>query len=166
LQAGRRGGRAAAGSEPGAPTGSAGPPWPAAPSVTGAARGASPNPPHRRHTITGARNGRIDEDNTVFLHGYQNVAPQDVQAIAAGHATWNPQTQRYEISGRSYGVESNGTVFPDSGTGMVKLDRNEYAALKEIVRAGGDLHWNLDIYLVNAVRNPPASGPGRSWLAG
>jgi hypothetical protein len=81
----------------------------------------------------------VQEDNTVYLGGYERVATQDVQAIAAGHAVWNPETQRYEINGRSYGVEPNGTVFPDSGTGMVKLDRNEYAALKEIVRAGGDL---------------------------
>ena len=36
-------------------------------------------------------------------------------------------------------MEHNGTVYPVSGTGMVKLDRNEYAALKEIVRADGDL---------------------------
>ena len=81
----------------------------------------------------------IREDNTVYLHGYEGVATQDVRGIAAGNAFWNPESQRYEINGRSYCVEPNGTVFPDSGAGMVKLDRNEYAALKEIVRAGGDL---------------------------
>jgi hypothetical protein len=81
----------------------------------------------------------VDKDNTVYLHGYEHVATDDVQGIAAGQAVWNQDTQRYEINGRSYGVEPNGTVFPDSGAGMVKLDRNEYAALKEIVRANGDL---------------------------
>jgi hypothetical protein len=81
----------------------------------------------------------VVEDNTVFLRGHENVAAADVQGIAAGRAFWNPESQRYEINGRSYGVEPNGRVFPDSGAGMVKLDRNEYAALKEIVRAGGDL---------------------------
>ncbi|WP_127498946.1 hypothetical protein [Actinoplanes solisilvae] len=106
--------------------------------MAGSARGLELNPPHRRHTITGARNGQVQAENTVYLRGYEGVATQDVQGIAAGEATWNPVTQRYEINGRSYGVEPNGTVFPDSGTGMVKLGRNEYAALKEITRAGGD----------------------------
>ena len=59
-------------------------------------------------------------------------------AALPARARWNPETQRYEINGRSYGVEPSGTVFPDSGTGVVKLDRNEYAALVEIARAGGD----------------------------
>jgi hypothetical protein len=35
-------------------------------------------------------------------------------------------------------VEPSGTVFPDSGPGIVKLDRNEYAALTEIAKADGD----------------------------
>ena len=81
----------------------------------------------------------VQENNTVYLRGHEGVVTADVQAIAAGEAVWNAEKQRYEINGRSYGVESTGTVFPDSGAGMVKLDRNEYAALKEIVRAGGDL---------------------------
>jgi hypothetical protein len=115
-----------------------GPPWPVAPSVAGGARGMSLSPPHRRHTITGARNGMVDEDNTVYLRGFEDMAHLDVRAIAAGEATWNPETQRYEVNGRSYGVEERGRVFPGSGAGMVKLDRNEYAALKEIVKAGGD----------------------------
>ncbi|WP_250000317.1 hypothetical protein [Actinoplanes sp. M2I2] len=124
---------------PGKPDGSPGPPWPTVGSVTGSAHGKDLNPPHRRHTITGARNGIVGEENSVYLRGYEGVATDDVQGIAAGDALWNPLTQRYEINGRSYGVEANGRVFPDSGAGMVKLDRNEYAALKEIVRAGGDL---------------------------
>jgi hypothetical protein len=116
-----------------------GPPWPASDGVIGSARGADLNPPHRRHTITGARNGQVKENNTVYMRGHEGAAAQDVQAIASGEAFWNRETQLYEIRGRSYGVEPNGTVYPVSGTGMVKLDRNEYAALKEIVRAGGDL---------------------------
>jgi hypothetical protein len=126
-------------SESNAAPGTSGPPWPVAGTVTGSARGRDLNPPHRRHTVAGASNGQIQEQNTVYLRGYEGVAAQDVPAIASGEATWNPNIQRYEINGRSYGVEPNGTVFPDSGAGMVKLDRNEYAALKEISRAGGDL---------------------------
>ena len=116
----------------------AGPPYRAADSVTGAANGKNLNPPHRRHTIAGSRNGQIQEQNTVYLRGHEGVADRDVQAIAAGEARWNSDTQRYEINGRSYGVEPSGTMFPDSGPGMVKLDRNEYAALKEIAKADGD----------------------------
>ncbi|MCO8275394.1 hypothetical protein M1L60_32915 [Actinoplanes sp. TRM 88003] len=117
---------------------SSGPPWPTADGVAGSARGRDLNPPHQRHTIAGSRSGMIDQENTVYLRGYESVAATDVQAIAAGEGTWNPTSQRYEINGRSYGVEPSGRVFPDSGDGMVKLDRNEYAALKEIARAGGD----------------------------
>ena len=42
-----------------------------------------------------------------------------------------------EINGRKYGVEENGRTFPISGNGLVELDRNEYAALTEIAKAGG-----------------------------
>jgi hypothetical protein len=30
-------------------------------------------------------------------------------------------------------------VYPDSGPGIVKLDRNEYAALQQIAKAKGDV---------------------------
>jgi hypothetical protein len=62
----------------------------------------------------------------------------DVAQIAAGNARWDKATNRYEINGRMYGVEPGGTVYPDSGPGIAKLDRNEYAALTEIAKAGGD----------------------------
>ena len=39
-----------------------------------------------------------------------------------------PRDGRYEINSRSYGVEPNGTVFPDSGAGIAKLNRVEYSA--------------------------------------
>jgi hypothetical protein len=116
----------------------AGPPWPVAEGVDGAARGKTLNPPNARHTVAGARSGMVRPDNTVVLRGNEDAMGNDVAQIAAGNARWNPATNRYEINGRSYGVEANGTVFPDSGPGLVKLDRNEYAALTEIAKAGGD----------------------------
>ncbi|MDG4785352.1 hypothetical protein O7626_05290 [Micromonospora sp. WMMD1102] len=106
--------------------------------VPGPARGRDLRVPHPRHTVAGSRNGEVKDPSTVYLRGYEDAARGDVEQIAAGNARWNPETQRYEVNGRSYGVESNGTVFPDSGDGVVKLDRNEYAALKEITRVGGD----------------------------
>ncbi|HEY0698044.1 MAG TPA: hypothetical protein VGD43_09575 [Micromonospora sp.] len=67
------------------------------------------------------------------------MARDDIAQIAAGRAKWDKDIQRYEINGRLYAVESTGTVFPVSGVGVAQLDRNEYAALKEIARAQGDL---------------------------
>jgi hypothetical protein len=124
--------------QPSTPPATQGPPWPVADGVQGEARGKSLKGPHPRHTITGARNGQIKPDNTVALRGYEDAVKGDVKGIADGQATWNPATNRYEINGRSYGVEPSGTVFPDSGTGLAKLDRNEYAALKQLARADGD----------------------------
>ena len=115
-----------------------GPPWPVADGVQGSAVGKSVRPPHWRHTISGAKNGEIKPTNTIILRGYEDPVRGDVKGIADGEATWNPATNRYEINGRSYGVEPNGTTFPDSGPGLAKLDRNEYAALTELAKADGD----------------------------
>src|SRR5262249_21173524 len=116
----------------------AGPPWPVADGVDGAARGKTLNPPNARHTVAGARSGKGRAHHSGGLRGNEDAMRDDVAQIAAGNASWNPATNRYEINGRSYGVEPSGTVFPDSGPGIVKLDRNEYAALTEIAKAGGD----------------------------
>jgi uncharacterized protein YukE len=115
------------------------PPWPVADGTPGSAHGKSLNPPNARHTVAGAKHGQIKGENSVILKGEESAVQGDVRQIASGKAEWNPQSQRYEINGRSYGVEPSGTVFPDSGPGIVKLDRNEYAALKEIARADGDV---------------------------
>lgn len=115
-----------------------GPPWQVADGVQGSAAGKSVKPPHWRHSINAAKNGEVKPTNTVILRGYEDSVPGDVKGIADGSATWNPATYRYEINGRSYGVEANGTTFPDSGPGLAKLDRNEYAALKELAKADGD----------------------------
>ena len=117
----------------------AGPPWPVADGVDGAARGKTLNPPNARHTVAGARSGMVRPNNSVVLRGNEDAMRDDVAQIAAGNARWNKDTSRYEINGRTYGVEPSGTVYPDSGPGIVKLDRNEYAALTEIAKAGGDL---------------------------
>jgi hypothetical protein len=116
----------------------AGPPWPVADDVDGAARGKTLNPPNARHTVAGARSGMVRPSNSVVLRGNEDAMRDDVAQIAAGNARWNPATNRYEINGRSYGVEPSGTVFPDSGPGIVKLDRNEYAAMTAIAKADGD----------------------------
>jgi hypothetical protein len=115
-----------------------GPPWPVADGVVGPARGKDLRPPNNRHTVTGARSGQVRADNTVILRGNEQAVRDDVREIAAGNAAWDDAAAVYRVNGRSYRVEPQGTVFPVSGPGLVYLDRNEYAALQEIAKAGGD----------------------------
>ncbi|MGW4439032.1 WXG100-like domain-containing protein [Streptomyces sp. NPDC004596] len=114
-------------------------PWPAASGIKGPAAGKDLKPPHPRHTIAGAGSGEVKEVNSVVLRGYEQDINQDVADIAAGRGTFDKVTNRYEINGRTYGVEDTGRVYPDSGKGVAKLDRNEYAALQQIVKAKGDI---------------------------
>ena len=116
----------------------AGPPWPVADGVVGPARGKDLRPPNNRHTVAGARSGQVRGDNTVILRGNEQAIREDVQEIAAGNAEWDDAAAVYRVNGRTYRVEPQGTVFPVSGPGLVYLDRNEYAALQEIAKAGGD----------------------------
>ncbi|MBL1083089.1 hypothetical protein JK359_14030 [Streptomyces actinomycinicus] len=116
-------------------------PWPAVSGVEGPAGGKTLRPPNARHTVSGAaHSGRnVREANSVVLRGYEQDIHQDIADIAAGKGAWDDATSRYEINGRTYGVEDTGTMYPDSGTGIVKLDRNEYAALQQISKAKGDI---------------------------
>jgi hypothetical protein len=116
----------------------AGPPWPVADDVEGTARGKTLKPPNARHTVAGARSGMVRPNNSVVLRGNEDAMRDDIAQIAAGNARWDAPTSRYEINGRTYGVEPTGTVYPDSGPGIAKLDRNEYAALTAIAKADGD----------------------------
>ncbi|MGN5379966.1 hypothetical protein ACQ4WX_30395 [Streptomyces lasalocidi] len=97
--------------------------------------------PNARHTVSGAAHSgkNILEANSVILRGYEQQVNQDIADIAAGRGTWDDQTSRYEVNGRTYGVEPTGRMFPDSGPGIAKLDRNEYAALQQISKAKGDI---------------------------
>ncbi|MFF9602785.1 hypothetical protein ACF1GY_10930 [Streptomyces sp. NPDC014684] len=114
-------------------------PWPAASDIKGPAAGKDLKPPHPRHTISGAGSGEVKEVNSVVLRGHEQEINQDVADIAAGKGNFDKVSNRYEINGRTYGVEDTGRVYPDSGTGIAKLDRNEYAALQQIVKAKGDI---------------------------
>ncbi|MFF9684962.1 polymorphic toxin-type HINT domain-containing protein [Streptomyces sp. NPDC014623] len=107
------------------------------PDVRGPAAGKTLKSPHPRHTVAGARNGMVKEKNTVILKGNEADVQNDIKGIAEGRAELVDNGNAYEINGRKYGVEGNGRTFPISGKGLVELDRNEYAALKEIAKAGG-----------------------------
>ncbi|MBZ9643395.1 Flp family type IVb pilin [Streptomyces sp. PSKA30] len=112
--------------------------WQARDDIAGPARGKLLKFPNKRHTISGASGGQVKERNTVILRGNEDQVRADIEGIANGRATLSPDGNTYEINGRTYEVESNGTVFPKSGPGLVQLDRIEYAALKEIARNKGD----------------------------
>ncbi|MCT7351216.1 hypothetical protein N4P33_03400 [Streptomyces sp. 15-116A] len=112
--------------------------WQARDDIAGPARGKLLKFPNKRHTISGASGGQVKERNTVILRGNEDHVRADIEGIADGRATLAPDGNTYEINGRSYEVEPNGTVFPKSGPGLVQLDRIEYAALKEIARNKGD----------------------------
>ncbi|RZT79053.1 hypothetical protein EV382_2249 [Micromonospora violae] len=114
--------------------------------ATDAARKAIPGPagkiplkpPNSRHNLDSIRpKSPSKEVNTVVLPG-TDVA-KDLDDIAAGRATWDPDRQRYLVNGRTYAVEPSGTVFPEAGPGLEQLNRAEYGALKEYIAAGGDI---------------------------
>ncbi|MEU6894972.1 hypothetical protein ABZ934_24890 [Streptomyces sp. NPDC046557] len=114
-------------------------PWLAPSELKGPAAGKELKPPNARHTVSGSASGEVKENNSVILRGHQESVAQDISDIANGKATYVPETDRYQVNGRTYGVEGSGRVYPDAGPGIVKLDRNEYAALQQIAKAKGDL---------------------------
>ncbi|MEU4215070.1 hypothetical protein [Actinoplanes sp. NPDC026623] len=95
-------------------------------------------PPNNRHNLNNIRPKSPAKDrNTVVLPG-TDVAG-DLEGISAGRGKWDEETSRYEINGRTYAVESTGTVFPVSGPGLVNLSRSEYKVLKQLIGSDGDL---------------------------
>ncbi|WP_229071063.1 hypothetical protein [Actinoplanes sp. DH11] len=116
-----------------------GPPWRGRDDIAGPARGKDLRPPHPRHSFAGLKHGEVKKENTFILRGNEAAVQDDIRQIADGKAKLHKDTGSYEVNGRIYTVEPSGTVFPVSGPGLVPLDNNEYAALKEIARAGGDV---------------------------
>ncbi|SEE39933.1 hypothetical protein SAMN05216489_06471 [Streptomyces sp. 3213] len=130
--------------------------WEAGDDVAGPARGKTLRFPNKRHTISGAGSGQVKEANTVILRGNEDLVRADIEGIAKNRATLSADGNTYEINGRKYRVEDNGTVFPVSGPGLVDMDRIEYAALKEIVRNKGDLSKSQQLQRDPKFVNNPA----------
>ncbi len=94
--------------------------------------------PHRRHDLERITvGGWVRSRNTVILPGTD--VPGDVQLIRAGAGQWDAVRSRYVVRGRSYGLEADGTLFPDSGPGLVKLGRGAYKALQRYIASDGDI---------------------------
>lgn len=65
---------------------------------------------------------------------------KDLDDFGARRSIWDPpDQQRYQVNGRTYAVEPSGTVFPEAGPGLTRLNRAEYGALKEYIAGGGDI---------------------------
>ncbi|GLZ77523.1 hypothetical protein Afil01_23300 [Actinorhabdospora filicis] len=113
-------------------------------------------PPNRRHHLNSVgRKSQVREENTVILPGTD--VRGDLDAIRRGEAAWLPDRDRCLVNGRLYGVEVPGTVYPDEGPGLVKLNRSEYKALKGLIEARGDMDS-----LPSALANNPAV-TGADW---
>lgn len=105
------------------------------PQVRGPARhGIRPPTPGRHRLARIGRSSQPAEKNTVILPGVD--VEGDLEAIRTGRARWNAETNRYEINGRTWAVEGNGTVFPASGPGFVELTRPQFKALMSLNSAG------------------------------
>ncbi|MFE1358176.1 ICP22 family protein [Streptomyces harbinensis] len=113
--------------------------WQAETDIPGPARGLELREPHPRHTFSGVKSGEVKAQNSLVLPEFVSAVRADIGEIAAGNAHFDSTKQRYEVNGRTYGIEPSGTVFPASGPGIIELDRVEYDALKQISRANGDL---------------------------
>lgn len=108
------------------------------PSIPGpAGKGLIKSPHHRHHLNKIGRTSRPKEKNTVILPG-TDVAG-DIELIRLGRAQWLPERNGYQVNGRLYGIEENGTTYPVSGPGLVELTRPEYQALKGVIEARGDM---------------------------
>ena len=95
-------------------------------------------PPNSRHNLDRIRPGNPAKDrNTVVLPGTD--VGTDLADISAGRGTWIPESNRYEVNGRTYAVEPTGTVFPVSGPGFVNLSRSEYKVMKQLIGSDGNI---------------------------
>jgi hypothetical protein len=96
-------------------------------------------------------------ENTIILPETRDAVRQDIADIQAGNARWDPDSNSYVTdSGRRYKVESNGTVFPVDGPGLVQLNRAEFKALQALIAHNGD----ADAARASVARDPgipPAS---------
>jgi hypothetical protein len=107
-------------------------------------------PPNNRHNLSSIRPKNPARDkNTVVLPGTDMAG--DLADIFAGRGTWSDKTSRYEVNGRTYGVESTGTVFPESGPGFVNLSRSQYKVLQQLIGSDGDVDTARD-----ALRRDPS----------
>jgi hypothetical protein len=82
--------------------------------------------PASRHYIRNVRQNSYVRDRNTVIEPWVDI-DADVGAILVGNAARAGDT--FEFDGRRWGVESNGTLYPISGPGFIRLDRESYRAL-------------------------------------
>jgi hypothetical protein len=116
-------------------------PTPVNPNVPGPAGKIQLRPPSDRHQLNRiTAKSPAKPENTIILPETRDAVRQDIADIQAGNARWDPDSNSYVTdSGRRYKVESNGTVFPVDGPGLVQLNRPEFKALQALIAHNGDV---------------------------
>lgn len=111
-------------------------------------------PPNARHNLSRIGKGAPSKaNNTVAIP--PTSMDDDIADINAGKARYDPETQSYITSGRRYKIKDNGTMYPLDGPGLVNLSREEFNALKTMVKHRGDLEQAWD-----AIRRDPRMSRG------
>ena len=94
-------------------------------------------PVRSRHALDAiGRRSHIKEFNSVALPGVDLVEETDLIRRGYGEPLGN---DRWRINGRIYVREGNpqGTLFPESGPSIIRLDRAAFKALTIVVRYNG-----------------------------
>ncbi len=92
----------------------------------------APNDRHLLNRIT-PKMPKKPENSVILPHVDVRA---DVDAINLGQA--ERVGSDFKVNGRTYGIESNGTLFPRSGEGIVQMDRGSYWALQTMIHFGSD----------------------------
>lgn len=122
--------------------------------------------PHDRHMLNRIT-ARMQKKglNSVILPHVDVQA--DVDAINLGQA--ERVDSDFKINGRVYGIESNGTLFPRSGDGIVQLDRGSYWALQTMIAHAGDPErtaFQLAVQGLGRTEQDAAAGVFELWRKG
>ena len=84
--------------------------------------------PHARHSLTGIHAGSFAKHRNSFTEPWVDVRA-DIDAINRGEGYFNARNRRTWINGRIYGMHENGTTWPESGTGVIQINRGTFNAL-------------------------------------
>ncbi|MDQ3252992.1 MAG: hypothetical protein M3R15_03640 [Acidobacteriota bacterium] len=119
-------------------------------------------PPANRHYIAKVTEKSWTKAENTVIEPWVDVKA-DVAAVNAGEAIRTGNL--FEINGRTYGVESNGTLYPISGSGFHSLDRKAYNALK-LYRKFGDTLRVAEIPDNMGVDSAQREAALKAWKAG
>lgn len=116
-------------------------------------------PNAKRHKSQSVRytSSAAKEKNSVVEPG---LIAEDMKAIEAGLALF--KGDRLTVNGRTYGVESNGTLFPIEGPGVHTLSRSEFKALGVLNEFGDGTERATKIFVNDPALTPETIERARS----